>query len=389
MPYENHENPKRVFLSHSSIDEAIVLPVYKALSPGAAWIDRAEIEWGDRFLEAIERGIKSATDFVLFWSAAASKSEWVRHETHMAFIRLLNERAIRIRVVNLDGTDVPLRLEPFHLLSIDGSKNPVDEIVSALEEALSQPTRGTRHQFLNRNEELGRIEMMVNAHETRLILLHGIQGIGKAATVREALRRFFQGASIVELTIHAGTGPIELALQLHHKAFHAVLPEMTELEALATIEKSIAAIVQRGEFLVVRDCQYWFGGEQDWEEPLPTLIRQALTLPQTSGKPIFLTSTRRPRIPSEFVAHIDNIRISDLGHTHMASLIALWYLIVEGRALDADDAAKVAPELHGHPIAAKLAANLIAQYGSAHLLDYPSELVALRRGLGQNAHSGS
>src|ERR1019366_1811942 len=39
---------------------------------------RAEIEWGELFLEKIADGIASATDFVLFWSAAAAQSEWVR-----------------------------------------------------------------------------------------------------------------------------------------------------------------------------------------------------------------------------------------------------------------------------------------------------------------------
>ena len=48
---------------------------------------------------------------------------------------------------------------------------------------------------------------------------------------------------------------------------------------------------------------------------------------------------------------------------------------------DTRDALKIAPEIHGHPVAAKLAANLVAQYGVQHLLSYPRELVALRRDL--------
>ena len=376
-----YEHPVRAFLSHSSIDGAVVLAVHDALSPSATWLDRAEIEWGEKFLDAIEKGIKSATDFVLFWSATAAESEWVKHETHMAFIRALRDRAIRIKVVKLDGTDLPLRLQPFHFLSVVESKTPVDDIVSALQSALSRPTSGVRHRFLNRNAELERVETTINDTETRVILLDGFKGVGKAAIVHEALRRFFEGASIVDLVIRPSTGPAEFALQLHYEAFHTVLPETTELEALAAIEKSVAQIVERGQFIVVKDCQHWFGTEQDWEEPLPTLIRQASVLSQTSSKPIFLTSTRRPRIPFELAAHLANIHISGLGKSHMASLLALWYEIVEGIQLDAEDAANVAAELHGHPIAAKLAANLIAQYGSARLLKYPLELVALRRDL--------
>ena len=376
-----YKHPARAFLSHSSTNRAIVLAVHDALSPSATWLDRAEIEWGDRFLDAIEEGIKSATDFVLFWSAAAAKSEWVNHETHMAFIRALSERAIRIKVIKLDCTDIPLRLRPFHFLSVEESETPVDDIVSALQPALSQPTNGRRHRFLNRNEELGRIEIMINDDETKVILLHGFKGVGKTATVHEALRRFFEGASIVELPIRPGTGPAELALRLHHEAFGTVLPESTKLESLAAIELSVKTVIERGQFIVVKDCQHWFGAEQDWEEPLPTLMHQALVLSQTSRKPIFFTSTRRPHIPFEFAKHMANIRISGLGRSHMASLLALWYEVVEGTQLDAENADKVAAELHGHPIAAKLAANLVAQYGPTHLLAYPRELVSLRRDL--------
>ena len=70
----------RAFLSHSSADKLIVVGVHSELEPDSTWLDRAEIEWGDLFLEKIADGIQLATDFVLFWSKAASKSEWVRIE---------------------------------------------------------------------------------------------------------------------------------------------------------------------------------------------------------------------------------------------------------------------------------------------------------------------
>lgn len=58
----------RAFLSHSSADKTIVIGVQSGLETDSTWLDRAEIEWGDLFLERIADGIKSATDFVLFWS---------------------------------------------------------------------------------------------------------------------------------------------------------------------------------------------------------------------------------------------------------------------------------------------------------------------------------
>lgn len=376
-----YDHPFRAFFSYSSTDRAIVRTVYDALRPGAAWLDHAEIEWGDRFLEVIARGIESASDFVLFWSAAAAQSEYVRHETHMAFVRMLQEHAIRIKVVLLDGTELPLHLRPFHFLSVADSENPAEKITSALQIALSQPPSGTRHRFLNRNKELDRIESLINDVETRVVLLHGFKGAGKGATVTEALRRFFDGVSVVTLAVGPGTGPAELALQLNHDAFRTILPETSGIAALAAIEKSLEAIIRRGQFIVIKDCQHWLGDDGEFDEPLPTIIRLASSLAQTSSRPIFLTSTRRVRIPVDFTSHVSSINLAGLPQSHMASLVALWYEIIEGKEIAHDEAVRVAGELHGHPIAAKLAADLLSQFGPAHLLAYPKELVNLRQDL--------
>lgn len=370
-----------VFLSYSSSDASLVRSVYDALELQSAWIDAAEIEWGDRFLERITDAIKNASDFVLFWSAHSAKSEWVKLELHMAFIQALERKAIRLRIVRLDKTGLPLYLEPYQYLNVAESSNQIGDIALKLREALIQPTQGVRHRFLNRNSELERIEDLVNDSETKVILLQGFQGIGKAALAKETLRRFFEGASLVEIAVGAGMGPAELALQLHHSAFRAVLPEVSGIHALAAIEKAISAIVNSGQFIVFRDTQHWLDNEGNPQEPLPTVIRQAIALPQTSYNPIILTSTRRPRIPVDVSNNLSVVRVEGLSDSHIASLIALWLDLSEGVRPDTGSVARVAPELHGHPIAAKLAATLIAQYGVDHLLNYPRELVALRRDL--------
>ena len=46
----------RAFLSHASADKTLVLAVHNALEPMTTWLDRAEIEWGDVFLEKILAG---------------------------------------------------------------------------------------------------------------------------------------------------------------------------------------------------------------------------------------------------------------------------------------------------------------------------------------------
>ena len=371
----------KAFLSHSSADREFVEAVYSALIPDCLWLDRAEIEWGDRFVDEISEGIRNATDFVLFWSASAAASEWVRIETHMAFLRSLESRAIRFRIVRLDNTELPLHLRPFQYLRVRASNDAVGEVVSTLRTALGEPTRGVRHRFFDRNSELERIEAMVNDHDTRVVFLQGFQGIGKTALANEALRRFFQGSSAVTVPITSGTGPAELALKLHHVAFGSVPPEVSGVEALALIEKAVEHIAGRGQFIILRDCQHWLDDEQRPQEPLPTVIRQAKVLAETAQNPLFMTSTRRPRVPADLSAAVSFIRVGGLPTAHTASVIGLWYEMAEGQELAPEAASKVAAEVHGHPVAAKLAANLIGQYGVEHLLQFPRELVRLRRDL--------
>ena len=75
------------------------------------------------------------------------------------------------------------------------------------------------------------------------------------------------------------------------------------------------------------------------------------------------------------------VRVNGLANDHMASLVGLWFELNKGDALDNTEALRLAANLHGHPVAAKLAANLVAQSGVDHLLTYPNELLGLRRDL--------
>ena len=368
----------KAFLSHSSHDKSLVFEVYDALKPESVWIDRGEIELGDVFIEQIEEGIKNASDFILFWSAESAASEWVRLELHMALIQSLKRRAIRLRVVRLDRTALPLYLQHFHYLSVADSLTPASDIIEGLKRVLREPTRGVRHQFLNRNSELARLETLLNDNDTKVVVLNGFRGIGKTALAQETFRRFYESASVVNIPVTGGMGPTELAIRLSYEANSKVPDNMSELESLAAIENAIEEMITRGQFLIFRDCQHWLGGERELEEPLGTVLRQTVEHAETARNPIILTSTRRPQIPAAMAQNVSIVRVDGLSQEHTASITSLWFELSEGKQLAAEMAAKVAGELHGHPVAAKLAANLIAQYGSDHLLQYPRELVALR-----------
>jgi len=169
----------RAFLSHSSVDKAIVIAVHEGLEQDSTWLDRAEIEWGDLFLEKIADGLESATDFVLFWSASAARSEWVRLEVNMAFIHALRRKAIRIRVVVLDATPLPLYLQVYHILSVVASASPAADILRKLTPILKEPVRGARSRFVNRHNEIARLEAAVDDLDCHSVWAFGFTGVAR------------------------------------------------------------------------------------------------------------------------------------------------------------------------------------------------------------------
>src|ERR1017187_8796216 len=212
----------RAFLSHSSADKPIVVGVHSELEPDSTWLEQHEIEWGDLFLEKIADGIRLATDFVLFWSKAASKSEWVRIEINMAFIQALRKKAIRLRVITLDETPLPLYLQPLHAFSVVGSASPTSEILKKLKPLLREPVGSVRSRFVNRHDEIAKIEAAVDDPDFRAVWAFGFTRAGKTSVIREALKRIFERANIVQVDVSQGTGFVELAMDLSASVRHEV-----------------------------------------------------------------------------------------------------------------------------------------------------------------------
>lgn len=372
----------RAFLSHSSRDAALVDAVYARLEPDALWLDKVDLNWGGLFLERIESGLRNSSDFVLFWSLNAKESTWVRHELHMAFILHLRENAIRIRVVILDDTPLPLTLQPFHFLDVRGADDPVMTVVRAMEEELQIPAAGVRSAFVNRTGELDRIESAIDDPMTKMVVLTGFTGIGKLALVREALSRLFRGVETATVNVSEGTADVELAMILRAEAGRSELPVgLDEEELVADISESVSTIFANGQILLVVGAQHWLNEEN---EPTGTML---LLLSATRGArhvqkwPIFVTSTRWVRLSPEHRRSTAQIRVQELPDEHMAQIVRRWYELLTGQQLQREQSETTARELLGHPFAARLAAGVLAEKGPDYLERHPAEFIRLRRDL--------
>ena len=372
----------RAFLSHSSVDKVIVIGVHKGLETESTWLDRAEIEWGDLFLEKITEGIASATDFVLFWSKHASKSEWVRLEVNMAFIQALRRKAIRLRVVTLDDTPLPLYLEGYQVFSVVGSTSPVSDIVQKLKVILKETPRSVRSRFVNRHDEIAKIEKAVDDPEFRAVCAFGFTGVGKTSTIQEALQRIFEGANVVRIDVGEGTGFVELALALSASVLHEPLPEALPQEQLdERIRLCVETIVKNGQMLVLANVQHWLDEDSQPQGPLTSLLSIVSNLPALASRPIFMTSTRRPKLDASITGRLMLFHIGGLKDEYIAALVRNWYFAIYDKELSVEDSSRIAPKLYGHPVAARLVAGLLGNHSVDFLDQYPEELVALRRDL--------
>lgn len=374
----------KAFLSHSSADKDLVVQVHAALSERCTWLDRAEIEWGELFLERIADGITSATDFVLFWSKKSARSEWVRLEINMAFVQALRRKAIRLRVVILDDTPLPLYLQPYHVLSVAQSESPLDEIVEALSAILAEIPKTFRSRFVNRNEEIGRIESAVDDPDTRVGWLFGFTGVGKAAVLEEALSRIFETPQIARIEVTQGTGAVELALSLNASTGQKAPAEGLDAQSInRTIREAVELLATQRKLLVLTNVQYWLDENSEPVPLLKSLLDHLEKVPSYLERPAFLTSTRRPVLGASVIGGVIPFRIAGLSDEHMVTLIRNWHSIIHVRDLSIDDARIVAPRLYGHPAAARLAAGLLGDHSANFLDEYPQQLVALRRDLGR------
>ena len=104
---------QKVFLSHTGADKAIVRQVNAelVLLEAETHFDELSVMNGEIINEWIGRALAASTLFVLFWSADAEKSPWVRTEWTAAHWHFIDDPT-RFLVVILDDTRLPSLLQP-------------------------------------------------------------------------------------------------------------------------------------------------------------------------------------------------------------------------------------------------------------------------------------
>ncbi len=187
---------------------------------------------------------------------------------------------------------------------------------------------------------------------------------------------------MVRLDVGQGTGFVELALALSGFVLHESLPEgLDRNEIEHRIRLCVETIAKEGRLLVLSNVQHWLDEDGGPQGPLSFLLTIIGDVASLTGRPVFLTSTRRPTISSATLKQLTLFHVSGLKDEHIAALVRNWYFAIYDKELSVEDSNRIAPRLYGHPVAARLVAGLLGDHGVDFLEQYPRELVALRRDL--------
>lgn len=122
-----------VFLSHNSADKPLVRQVNSelVLLGAETHFDELGVLNGEIITEWIDKALAKTDLFVLFWSADAEKSTWVRDEWTAAYTKFRNDPT-RILVVKIDDAPLPTLLQSKKWIDARADKSSISREILGL-----------------------------------------------------------------------------------------------------------------------------------------------------------------------------------------------------------------------------------------------------------------
>jgi len=134
-------DPRQIFISHAHEDDAIARRLAADLRQRGwrAWIAPDSIRPGEKWIEAINRGLEESGVFVVLLSPAAVKSQWVRDETNIA-IELQHQGSLHFIPAEITTCPLPPFWRLYQRVRFTaGYEDGLVALASALSEARQQP----------------------------------------------------------------------------------------------------------------------------------------------------------------------------------------------------------------------------------------------------------
>ena len=114
LPQPHSRNPRQIFLSHAHQDAVLAHRFAQDLRDNGwqVWIAPNSIQPGEKWVEAIGRGLDESGVFVLLVTKAAVASRWVKDETNLA-IQLEKDAHIRFFPIVVESTKMPIMWQAY------------------------------------------------------------------------------------------------------------------------------------------------------------------------------------------------------------------------------------------------------------------------------------
>jgi hypothetical protein len=191
-----------IYLSHSSADKSFVKKIKEKLDPAAVFYDIDTVAAGQDSVEAMRAGVTSASVFVLFHSPS-SRAGWVSFEKDLAELEKIRQPSMQVLVCPLDGESYRSLPEWMRRYMTTTSDFRVSDIVRAiyhLYELSMQKAGLVAASVYEGREDLERriaLDVMTapaaTAHPLNVVLLTGIQGMGRGTVGKHLIPRVFVG----------------------------------------------------------------------------------------------------------------------------------------------------------------------------------------------------
>ena len=150
---KSQRDPRQVFISHAHEDAEFAHRLAGDLQKRGwrVWIAPESIRPGEKWVEAINRGLEESGAFALVLTPAAIKSRWVKDETNVA-IELEHEGRVRFVPLDVENCDVPPLWRAYQRVSFCGDYvSGLRSLVFALDPA--QRDRQLREEAARREVE--------------------------------------------------------------------------------------------------------------------------------------------------------------------------------------------------------------------------------------------